>query len=457
MNYTINNETNQSNIEQNFIKIPSSLERFINTDTIVQNDNNNHKTFLIKGYVELTEEDLICDCCNHKMHIHNSYETGLKHLPFGNTYSQICIIRKQLKCSNCSATKMQKIPFQDEGHFITKELRNYIEDLLSTSNFTNKEIAFLTGVNRNLVKEIDKKRLIKMYTMNGEGKKLIKPEQQAKYLGIDEFKLHNGYQYATHIIDYETGHILWIAEGKKKQVVYDFIQHVGLQWMSNVVAVACDMNSDFEEAFKEKCPHIKIVYDYFHIVKNFNDKVVSEIRKDEQNRLIAEGDQEAAKKLKKTRFILFSSEDTLKKKDQEVSEEKILSKGSTLFNKQEVKRKGNYYDRYLKLVNENELFLIIELIKEILLEAYHTNTEVEMVQLIFDIMELCEASSNKHLIWFGKLLYNHFDGIITHATYKISSGKIEGINNKIKTLRRQAYGYPDDEYFFLKILDMSRK
>lgn len=71
-------------------------------------------------------------------------------------------------------------------------------------------------------------------------------------------------------------------------------------------------------------------------------------------------------------------------------------------------------------------------------------------------MELCEASGNKHLLWFERLLYNHFDGIITHATYKISSGKIEGINNKIKTLRRQAYGYPDDEYFFLKLFDMSR-
>lgn len=50
-----------------------------------------------------------------------------------------------------------------------------------------------------------------------------------------------------------------------------------------------------------------------------------------------------------------------------------------------------------------------------------------------------------------------FEGIIAHATYKISAGKIEGINQKIKTLRRHGYGYPDDEYFFLKIMDASRK
>lgn len=102
------------------------------------------------------------------------------------------------------------------------------------------------------------------------------------------------------------------------------------------------------------------------------------------------------------------------------------------------------------------MFLIIELIKELLQEAFRTNNDNEMTKLLFDIMEMCEENGNVHLNWFKKLLYNHFDGIITHATHKISSGKIEGINNKIKTLRRQAYGYPDDEYFFLKLFDMSR-
>ena len=72
-------------------------------------------------------------------------------------------------------------------------------------------------------------------------------------------------------------------------MVYDFIDHVGMEWMSGVEAVACDMNSDFQEAFEEKCYWIQPVFDYFHIVKNFNDKVVSEVRKDEQRRLYEEG------------------------------------------------------------------------------------------------------------------------------------------------------------------------
>jgi len=83
--------------------------------------------------------------------------------------------------------------------------------------------------------------------------------------------------------------------------------------------------------------------------------------------------------------------------------------------------------------------------------------EVKMANEISEIMDICSSAKNKHFLWFKRLLDNHFEGIIAQATYNISSGKIEGINNKIKTIRRQGYGYPDDDYFFLKLFDASRK
>lgn len=170
---------------------------------------------------------------------------------------------------------------------------------------TLKEVAHITGLHKCVVKDIDKARLEGLYvTVDKDGKKtLIKPEQQARFIGIDEFKLHDGHKYATVILDMESGCILWLQTGKKKLVVYDFIEHVGLEWMSKVEAVSSDMNSDFEEAFLEKCPYMKVVYDHFHIVKNFNDKVISEVRKDEQRRLIAEGDMAAADALKVSIYL----------------------------------------------------------------------------------------------------------------------------------------------------------
>ena len=58
---------------------------------------------------------------------------------------------------------------------------------------------------------------------------------------------------------------------------------------------------------------------------------------------------------------------------------------------------------------------------------------------------------------FSKMLDRHWEGIVAHGYYRISSGRVEGVNNLIKTVRRQAYGYRDDDYFFLKIMDASRR
>nr|WP_296264907.1 ISL3 family transposase [uncultured Merdimonas sp.] len=316
-------------------------------------------------------------------------------------------------------------------------------------------MAELTGLGKNTVKDIDKKRLQGLYT-TADGK-LMKPERTTRLLGIDEFKLHNGHRYATHIIDMETGHILWIAGGKKKQVVYDFIKHVGLEWMDHVEAVACDMNSDFQEAFEDKCPHIQPVFDRFHIVKNFNDKVVSEIRKEEQRRLYEAGETAAARSLKKSRYILMSSRETLQKKDADATEGRVIHKGSSLFKTEDIVRKTGYEERYDKLLQENRLLFTVDLVKEQLSLAYSREDECQMSKDIISIIDTCKATGNKHMLWFARLLDSHFEGIIAHATYHITSSKIEGINNKIKTLRRQGYGYLDDEYFFLKLLDMSRQ
>ena len=153
----------------------------------------------------------------------------------------------------------------------------------------------------------------------------------------------------------------------------------------------------------------------------------------------------------------MSNRSTLQKKDEDAASERVIHKGSPLFKTEDIKRKNGYEAKYDALLRENKLLFTLDLVKEKLSAAYALTDEPKMAEAIIDIIDICEATGNKHLLWFGKLLDTHFEGIIAHATYKISSGKIEGINQKRRTLRRNGYGYPDDEYFFLKIMDMSRK
>ena len=159
--------------------------------------------------------------------------------------------------------------------------------------------------------------------------------------------------------------------------------------------------------------------------------MVSEVRKDEQRRLYEAGDIEAAKALKKTRYILMSKRSTLQKKDQEAEAGRVIHRGSPLFGTANVVRKSGYEEKYDSLLRENALLFTLDLIKEKLDEAYRDTDEARMAEKIID------------------------EGIIAHATFQITSGKVEGINQKIKTLRRHGYGYPDDEYFFLKLFDAS--
>ena len=79
----------------------------------------------------------------------------------------------------------------------------------------------------------------------------IKTERQARYPGIDGWKLHDGSQYATVIIDPETDLILRIQDARKADVVRNFIAHAGEEFMKGVKGIACDMNADFAGALRE--------------------------------------------------------------------------------------------------------------------------------------------------------------------------------------------------------------
>ena len=84
---------------------------------------------------------------------------------------------------------MQHISYCSDHHRITKELKAYVCDLLALGTYTNKQVAELCGLHQHTVKAIDKRRLESLYVKD---EKLVKPKHYARFLGIDEFKLHDG-------------------------------------------------------------------------------------------------------------------------------------------------------------------------------------------------------------------------------------------------------------------------
>ena len=196
-----------------YIMLPSRLVGFANDNTEIVKTTTDREMYLLHGHLLNSSEQCCCPECGKSMHIHNHCEVNLRHLCFGHRHSCLRFSKLRYYCPGCGHSHMQDVPFQAEGHRITCELLNYTRDLLAYG-FTNKQVAYITGLGKNTVKEIDLQRLKEKYTV--DGKRLIQPERQARFLGIDEFKLHDGHKYAVIIIDMETGHILWLAPRKEE-------------------------------------------------------------------------------------------------------------------------------------------------------------------------------------------------------------------------------------------------
>ena len=176
----------------------------------------------------------------------------LKDLPIGSSMTVLDVERIKYECQNCGATVVPSIDFKADNHRITKTLERYVQELLERG-LTNMAVAQIAGVDKGVVKAIDKAMPLKEFAEQDENGNWVlkKPEQYVCFLGIDEFLLQHGQQYATTIMDLQTGHILWMAYGKKKEVVYRFMSCVGDDWLQHVEAIACDMDADFEEAFQQ--------------------------------------------------------------------------------------------------------------------------------------------------------------------------------------------------------------
>ncbi|MFR0614687.1 hypothetical protein ACLUXJ_10070, partial [Lactobacillus porci] len=184
----------------------SGLTDFIQVGMPIQNDD--EKIFVGK----LAEcEPGFCPDCSAKLVKNGTLVTTLKHVPLGIEHTKIKVSYAHFRCLNTDCkfnTRSQPISFKADGYRITKALKECTEHLLS-DGYTLKQVAALTGLDKMTVKSIHKELLLSKFTT--DGKTLIKPERQARYLAIDEFKLHDGYKYATVIIDWETGHILYLA------------------------------------------------------------------------------------------------------------------------------------------------------------------------------------------------------------------------------------------------------
>ena len=393
-----------------------------------------------------------CPNCGRRMHVHGSRESVYQDIELIGHLHYIIVRLERYICPECGYSRMQKPGFAAEGHRITERLRRRI--IIRMNNGAGiVETARNLSVHHSIIKSLDKERLKALH--------MDRPKP-ARFIAIDEFLLHKGHRYATVVIDAEDGRVLFLEEGKRKQQAYDFFEHMGKAWMMHVQAVAMDMNAQYDSAFRERWPKIAIVYDRFHMMKLYNDSVLTRMRRRLQNELRERGDEHGYSRIRGIRFILLSRRSALQEKDREAHEnnrrlyENYRKHGKDLPPGERVMFSGR--ERKLdEIISDNASLGVAYFLAEQFRYAFSLMSEDTLKTGLDDWCSIAANSGIPEILAFRETVISHMDGILNHARFAINSGRVEGTNNMIKTIRRKAYGYTDTEYFFLRIMFESRK
>ncbi len=356
-----------------------------------------------------------CPCCNSSRVTPTFIQTRtIQSLPIGRHRFFVRVKMHRIRCSDCGAYLMEKLPFiSSEKVRYTKVLARTVIDLRPEMSIS--ALAKYFGLHWTTVKEIEKKHLKKKY------KKV--PLSAVRVIGIDEIYVGKN-RYLTVVRDLDSGAVLHIGEGKGADSLEKFAQRIKRS-SCRIETVAVDLSAAYTSWTKNNLPDATIVYDHFHVIKLMNEKL-NKIRQ----RTMSELEEEQKKGLKNKRFLLLKNVENLD-----------TDEGSSL-----------------ELLRENYQELgDASILKESLRNIYSLVPDRYMARVAFqDWCKLAIDTGIPEMKTMANTITFHLDGIVAYWNEGITSAAMEGFNNKIRWLIRQAYGYHDQEYFKLKIFDLPK-
>ena len=373
-------------------------------------------TKYLEGTVEFTirhkSKELRCCICGSSDIIRRGATTRrFKGLPIGGKKVFFKLDVQRLECHQCTATRQARLEFADPYVSYTKGFERYALELLQ--KMTIDDVAKHLGISWDVIKDIQKRNLEKRFS-KPKLKDLVR-------IAIDEISVLKGNRYITVVMDLNTGAVIFVGDGKGADALIPFWKRLKRAKV-HIEAVATDMSAAYLSAIREHLPDAIHVLDHFHVVKLYNEKL-SDLRRDLYNQVTY--DQKAV--LKGSRWLLLKNPENLKADHDEPA-------------------------RLEAALALNKPLAIAYYLKEDLRTFWSQKNKEAADKEISAWIAKAESSGVEMLKGFAKTLSTHREGILAYYDCPISTGPLEGMNNKIKTMKRQAYGYRDMAFFKLKIL-----
>lgn len=363
--------------------------------------------------IEQPREKLCCSQCGGKeVHAKGGVTREFRSLPIGGKPVRLRMKVPRVLCRTCLVERQVSIGFAEAKKSYTRAFARYVIELAGRMT--------LADVSRHLQIGWD---TVKGIVGDDLQRRFDKPKLRTlKRIAIDEVYLGKQHKYLTIVMDLDSGRIVFVGDGKGEKSLEPFWRRLKHS-RAKIAAVAADLSPAYSAAIRKNLPKAKLVFDRFHLVKLLNEHLT-----DLRRELHREATDKLHKKvLKGTRWLLLKHAEDL----------------------EESRNERERLNEALKL---NESLAIAYYLKEDLAQVWQQAGKIGGRIILNHWIATAEASGIKQLMKFARTLQIHREGILNWYDHPISTGPLEGTNNKIKLLQRQAYGYRDLPFFKLKLL-----
>jgi transposase len=371
-------------------------------------------------WIEREKEIYNCSKCGQVSLVSwGNWEMEVQDLKMSGKSVYLHFRKHRVKCNCDNNAYVERLDFINEYEVVTKRLEEEIYYLCK--RMPANAVTEMYGLDWGTVKRIDKKNILARIKKEWTFENLYR-------ISVDEYA-YSKHKCITVISNLDIRKVIYVIEGRKKEDLDKFFNTVlGVERCKKIVTVTMDLCSPFRSSVKDNLPNATLVFDKFHLMKLLHEKM-EEIRKQEQEKL----EQEGKHIMKNQRWLILKGQEKLRDDQRQKLHELLLQ-------------------------NENlsKSYLLKEEFREFYrLDLSYISNPVDIMQMAYNYLngwiQKVEESGIEQLIKFTKTLNRWQNGVLAYFVQRVTNALSEGLNNKISSIQKRAYGYRDLNYFILKI------
>ncbi|SRR6266545_110874 len=351
--------------------------------------------------VEMLRRGKVCSRCGRRSRA-GTYDSKVRlwrHLDLGVWEVYLRARQRRFRCRRCDAVVTEAVPWADAGSAFTRVFEDLVSFFAQQTNQT--VVSRVMHIAWPTVGNIIGRAVVRHGTPLSQ-RRLVR-------IGIDEISYRRHHKYLTLVADHQGGDIVWGGAGRSGETLGRFFDALGEDGRKSIELVSMDMCPAYIAEVRARLPHATIVFDPFHVIKLAN-LAVDEVRRAQVRALKG---QEAARAVKKTRWVLLKAPENLG--DDETEKLSVLSRVNRPL-----------YRAYL--------------LKEALRALYDEPPDKAKKRLAA-WLSWAARSRLPAFIKLGRTLRKYREGVVAAIEHGLSNGRLEGLNNKVRLLSHRAYGF----------------